>query len=80
MGTGVLRGGMMKRPRRKVNHLLPSSATIKNEWNYIPTLLTRLHGVDEDNVTFLYLTKWVNQGDSVGVATLYGLDRPGIEC
>jgi hypothetical protein len=72
-------GGGGKRPRREVNHLLPSSATIKNEWSYTFTPLTRLHGVDEENVTFFYLTKWMSRDSSVGITTRYGLDRPGIE-
>jgi len=44
MGTGT------KWPGREVNHSLPSSAEVKNEWSYVSTLPVHLHGVDREKV------------------------------
>jgi hypothetical protein len=41
----------VKQPERKVNHSTPSSAEVKNEWNYTFTSLTHLYGMDRDNFT-----------------------------
>jgi hypothetical protein len=46
----------VKRPGREVNHSLPSSAEVKNEWNYTSAPHTCLLGVDRENFTsYLYL-------------------------
>jgi hypothetical protein len=42
--TGALSLGV-KRPERKADHSPPSSAEVKNAWNYTSTLPIRLHGV-----------------------------------
>jgi hypothetical protein len=49
----------VKRPAREADHSLPSSAEIKNEWNYMSTPSIRLHGAvlskrkHKDNFSFL---------------------------
>jgi hypothetical protein len=35
----------VKRPKRETDHSPPSSAEVKNAWNYTSTLPIRLHGV-----------------------------------
>ena len=39
-------------PRLEINHSLPSSAEVKNEWSYTSTPPTRLHGLDLDTLLF----------------------------
>jgi hypothetical protein len=48
----VLRG--IKRLGREVNHLPPSGAEVKNEWNYTSVPLLCFHGLDRGNFTFLF--------------------------
>jgi hypothetical protein len=38
-------------PWRDVDHPLPSSAEVKNEWSCITTPSIRLHDVDGDNIS-----------------------------
>ena len=45
----------VKRPGRKVNCLLPSSAVVKNEWSYSLFPPICLHGVVRENTTFTYM-------------------------
>jgi hypothetical protein len=47
---GVLPG--VKRQRRKVNHSLPLSAELKNEWSLTSSPSISSHRVDTDNFTF----------------------------
>jgi hypothetical protein len=55
---GALASGV-KRPGREANHSPPSSAEVKNAWNYASTPLIRLHGVElslkkhRDNFNFI---------------------------
>ena len=44
----------VKRPGRKVYCLIPSSAEVKNEWNYTSTFTTRLPCFDKDNFSFVF--------------------------
>jgi len=44
-----------KQPRREVNHSPPSSAEARNERSYTSAPPIRLHGVDEDNFTLVFL-------------------------
>jgi hypothetical protein len=48
---GSLRG--QRRPEREVNHSLPSSAQVKNEWSCTSTLAICLHGLGRESVTIL---------------------------
>jgi hypothetical protein len=41
----------LNRPGRKVGHLLPSTAEVKNEWSYTSTATIRLQGVRRVNFT-----------------------------
>jgi hypothetical protein len=40
---------------REIHHSFPSSAEVKNEWNYTAAPHIRLHG-ENDNLTFTHLT------------------------
>jgi hypothetical protein len=51
MGTGVL--SKVKVARDESDHLPPSSASVKNKWNYA-SVLAYLHGVDGDKSTFIF--------------------------
>jgi hypothetical protein len=42
-----------ERQGRELNHSLPSSAEVKNEWSYTSTPSICLHAVDKDNRTFI---------------------------
>ena len=42
----------VKWPEHEVDHLIPSSAEVKNEWSYNSTPPVCLHGVDVNNCTF----------------------------
>jgi len=37
----------------EVDHSLPSSAEVKNEWSHISTPPIRVYGVDSDNAAFV---------------------------
>ena len=57
----------------EVDHLSPSSANVKNEWSYMSTASTCLHGVDRDNftITFIILnhgTEWCSLGNKTSLA------------
>jgi hypothetical protein len=45
MGTGGALSLGVKRPGREADHSPPSSAEVKNAWNYTSTPPIRLHGV-----------------------------------
>jgi len=51
LGTGVLFQGV-KWPGYKVNHSAPSTAEVRNEWSYVSSPHTYLHGTDRKNSTF----------------------------
>ena len=53
MGTGFLSRGL-KRPRRDVDHSLPSNTEVKNEKSYTSSAPTCLHGVDRKNFSFAF--------------------------
>jgi len=69
---------------RKDEHSTSSIADVKNKWSGTSTYPTCLHGVVTENFSFFfsfsfYVGKWMGRDSSVGVATRYGLDGPGIE-
>jgi hypothetical protein len=43
-------------PWRDVDHSIPPSAEVKNEWSYTPTPATCLQSVDKDKFTFTFFT------------------------
>jgi hypothetical protein len=52
MDTGVS-FRKVKQPVRKADHSTPSTAEVKNEWNYIFIPPICLHGLYRDNFTFI---------------------------
>jgi hypothetical protein len=44
----------IKRPRREVNHLPPSSSEYKEDWSYTSTAPVCLQGVDRENFAFTF--------------------------
>ena len=60
-------------------HTPPSSAEVKNEWSHASTNSAGLHGAERYMITFTFTFTNVGQDSSVGIATRYGLDGPGIE-
>jgi len=55
MGTGALNRG--KAAGGEINHLIPPSAEINNEWTYTSNPSIRLHAVDE---TLLLCTRVIS--------------------
>jgi hypothetical protein len=51
MDNGALSQGV-NQPMCELNQSPPSSAKIKNEWNYTFTPSVRLLGIDKENLTF----------------------------
>ena len=44
----------LRRPGREINHSLPSSAEVKNEWRYVAIPLTCLYGAAKGNFTSIF--------------------------
>ena len=54
-----------------VDHSLPASAEVKNEWSYTSDPPTCVHGVGRDNFTFYLHKEWMRPNLRVKVAQIY---------
>ena len=76
MGNGFFPGG--KCPGCAADQSYPSSDDVKHGWRYISTPCLYINDVHNDQFIFTF-TVTCGPGSSVGVATAYVLDGPGIE-
>jgi hypothetical protein len=77
IGTGFLLRGV-NRPKRDVNHALPPSATVKNEWS----CTSAPHGVGKENFTFTASKSWQFAYESrrypPSIFKVYGASTPAL--
>ena len=57
----------VKRPGRQVNHSPPSSDDVKSKWSCTSTILICLNGVDGENFTFAFLSRFATNIKAVKI-------------